>query len=78
LAPLSFMPNWLSWLASINPLTFAIEPIRASYSNNFELTDIVLNAPYGSLNSLTCIAVLASLALFLFIAIRPLLDRRLN
>ena len=78
LAPLSFMPNWLSWLASINPLTFAIEPIRASYSNNFELTDIVLNAPYGSLNSLTCIAVLASLALFLFISIRPLLDRRLN
>jgi ABC-2 type transport system permease protein len=78
LAPLSFMPSWLSWLASINPLTFAIEPIRASYSNDFQLTDIVLNAPYGSLNSLTCIAVLASMALFLFIAIRPLLDRRLN
>jgi ABC-2 type transport system permease protein len=75
---LSFMPNWLSWLASINPLTLAIEPIRASYSNHFDLTDIVLNAPYGSLNSLTCIAILASLALFLFIAIRPLLDRRLN
>jgi ABC-2 type transport system permease protein len=78
LAPLSFMPSWLSWLASINPLTFAIEPIRASYSNNFQLTDIVLNAPYGSLNSLTCIAVLATLALFLFTIVRPLLDRRLN
>jgi len=78
LAPLSFMPNWLSWLASINPLTLAIEPIRASYSNHFDLTDIVLNAPYGSLNSLTCIAILASLSLFLFIAVRPLLDRRLN
>jgi ABC-2 type transport system permease protein len=78
LAPLSFMPSWLSWLASINPLTFAIEPIRASYSNNFHLTDIVLVAPYGSLNSLTCIIILASLSLFLFIAVRPLLDRRLN
>lgn len=78
LAPLSFMPSWLSWLASINPLTFAIEPIRASYSNNFHLMDIALNAPYGSLNSLSCIAVLASLALFLFLAVRPLLDRRLN
>jgi len=78
LAPLSFMPTWLSWLASINPLTFAIEPIRASYSNDFRFTDTVLNAPYGSLNSFSCIAVLASIALFLFIAIRPLLDRRLN
>ena len=78
LAPLNFMPNWLAWLASFNPLTFAIEPIRASYSHDFQLTDIVLNAPYGSLDSLTCIGVLASLAIFLFIAVRPLLDRRLN
>ena len=27
LAPISFMPEWLGWIASINPLTFAIEPI---------------------------------------------------
>lgn len=78
LAPLNFMPDWLSWLAAINPLTFAIEPIRASYSDNFKLTDIVINAPYGSLNSLTCIVILASLALILFIVVSPLLDRRLN
>lgn len=78
LAPLSFMPTWLSWLASINPLTFAIEPIRASYLNDFQLRDSVLNAPYGSLNSLTCIFILMVLALGMFIAIRPLLDRRLN
>ena len=32
LAPLSFMPSWLGWLAALNPLTFAIEPIRAAYS----------------------------------------------
>ncbi len=78
LAPLSFMPAWLAWLASINPLTFAIEPIRASYSNDFHLFDDVLNTPYGSLNSVACISVLALLALFLFLAVRPLLDRRLN
>jgi ABC-2 type transport system permease protein len=78
LAPLSFMPTWLSWLASINPLTLAIEPIRASYSNDFQLTDKVLNAPYGSLSSLSCIFILLVLSLCMFIAIRPLLDRRLN
>ena len=32
LAPLSFMPAWLGWLAALNPLTFAIEPIRAAYA----------------------------------------------
>lgn len=78
LAPLNFMPNWLCWLAAINPLTFAIEPIRASYSNDFQMTNVVLNAPYGSLNSVTCIVVLVCLALLLFVAVRPLLDRRLN
>lgn len=78
LAPLSFMPNWLSWFAAINPLTFAIEPIRASYFNDFKLIEPVLNAPYGSINSYGCIAILAALAIVLFIAVRPLLDRRLN
>jgi ABC-2 type transport system permease protein len=78
LAPLSFMPSWLACFAAINPLTFAIEPIRASYSSGFKLKDIVLTAPYGSLNSLVCIAILAFIAIFLFIAVRPLLDRKLN
>nr|YP_009510710.1 ABC transporter [Gracilaria ferox]AXI96383.1 ABC transporter [Gracilaria ferox] len=32
LAPLSFMPYWLQIIASINPLTYAIESIRCLYS----------------------------------------------
>ena len=34
LAPLSFMPPWLAWLAALNPLSFAIEPIRAVYNGS--------------------------------------------
>jgi ABC-2 type transport system permease protein len=82
LAPLSFMPTWLGWLAALNPLTFAIEPIRAAYAGNFQLnrifTDVVLQAPYGSLTAASCLAILAALALGLFLAIRPLLDRKLT
>jgi ABC-2 type transport system permease protein len=82
LAPLSFMPAWLAWLAALNPLTFAIEPIRAAYAGNFQLnrifTDVVLQAPYGSLTAASCLAILAALALGLFLAIRPLLDRKLT
>jgi len=78
LAPISFMPPWLGWLAALNPLTFAIEPIRAAYAGPFRLTDVVLNAPYGSLTAAACLAILAALALGLFLAIRPLLDRKLS
>ena len=78
LAPISFMPPWLGWLAALNPLTFAIEPIRAAYAGPFRLTDVVLNAPYGSLSAAACLGILAVLALGLFLAIRPLLDRKLS
>jgi ABC-2 type transport system permease protein len=78
LAPISFMPTWLGWLAALNPLTFAIEPIRAAYAGPFRLTDVVLEAPYGSLTAAACLGILAVLALALFLAIRPLLDRKLT
>ncbi len=78
LAPLSFMPSWLGWLASLNPLTFAIEPIRAAYAGQFSLTAVVLEAPYGDLTAGSCLLVLAGLAAGLFLLIRPLLDRKLS
>ena len=78
LAPLSFMPGWLAWLASVNPLTFAIEPIRALYNGQGHLADVVLRAPYGSLSSTACLWILFGLALSLFLAVRPLLDRKLQ
>ncbi|WP_411867702.1 ABC transporter permease [Vulcanococcus limneticus] len=78
LAPISFMPAWLGWLAALNPLTFAIEPIRAAYAGQFSLSAVVLEAPYGSLSAATCLAVLAVLAAGLFLLIRPLLDRKLS
>ena len=49
LAPISFMPEWLGWIASINPLTFAIEPIRMAYHNSVDLRSVLINAPYGCL-----------------------------
>ncbi len=78
LAPISFMPPWLGWLAALNPLTFAIEPIRAAYAGGFHLSDVVLNAPYGDLSAAVCLGILAALAAGLFLAIRPLLDRKLT
>jgi ABC-2 type transport system permease protein len=78
LAPLSFMPGWLAWFASLNPLTFAIEPIRAAYNGHWGLADTVLVAPYGSLTTAACLAILFGMAVGLFLVIRPLLDRKLQ
>ena len=78
LAPLSFMPTWLGWLAALNPLTFAIEPIRAAYAGELSLSAVVLEAPFGTMTTATCLAVLAVLAAGLFLLIRPLLDRKLS
>jgi len=78
LAPIAFMPGWLGWLAALNPLTFAIEPIRAAYFGPFRLKQVVLEAPYGSLTAGQCLLVLALLSLGLFLSIRPLLDRKLS
>ncbi|MEI8251435.1 MAG: ABC transporter permease [Synechococcus sp. ELA057] len=78
LAPISFMPAWLGWLAALNPLTFAIEPIRAAYAGPFSLTQVVLEAPYGALSVGSCLGILTVLAVGLFLAIRPLLDRKLS
>ena len=78
LAPISFMPSWLGWIASFNPLTFAIEPIRIAYSQNFNLDLVALHAPYGDLTCRNCISLLFLLTLCSLIVIRPLLNKKLT
>ena len=78
LAPLSFMPVWMGWLAALNPLTFAIEPIRAAYAGPLDLSLVLLDAPYGSVTGQTCLLVLTGLTVGLFLLIRPLLNRKLS
>ncbi|WP_204102433.1 MULTISPECIES: ABC transporter permease [Spirulina sp. CCY15215] len=78
LAPLSFMANWLQWIASLNPLTYAIEPIRYLYLNDtWGLDSIVMNAPWGSMNFATVLLVLLIFDAIVLTAIQPLLQRRL-
>ena len=77
LAPISFMPEWLGWIASINPLTFAIEPIRMAYHSSIDLRAILIDAPYGEVNGYSCLAILLILTVGLFFLIRPLLNRKL-
>jgi ABC-2 type transport system permease protein len=76
LAPLEFMPTWLKWVASLNPLSFAIEPIRYVYSHSTWAWDsVVLNAPWGNVTILGSLLELLAFAIAVGFAIRGILRR---
>ena len=78
LAPLSFMPDWLQIVACLNPLTYAIEPIRHLYTHpQWSFWDTVLQTPWGDVSFITAILILVAFTGFALIAIQPLLKRKL-
>jgi ABC-2 type transport system permease protein len=78
LVPLSFMPAWLQVIASLNPLSFAIEPIRYLYlHSDWSFSSVVMQAPWGNLSLGTTLLLLAGLDLLALVGIQKLLQRKL-
>jgi ABC-2 type transport system permease protein len=78
LAPISFMPNWLQIVVSLNPLSYAIEPIRYLYVHqDWSLNSIVLNAPWGAITFGEALLILLAFDVIALSIIQPLLRRRL-
>jgi ABC-2 type transport system permease protein len=76
LAPLSLMPTWLKWIASLNPLSWAIEPIRYVYSHStWAWNSVVFTAPWGNMTILTAAIALFSFGVLVAILIRGTLRR---
>jgi ABC-2 type transport system permease protein len=77
LVPLSFMPNWLQIVATLNPLSYAIEPIRYLYlHSNWTLGSVVMQAPWGAITFGGALLVLLAFDALVLVAIQPLLRRR--
>jgi ABC-2 type transport system permease protein len=77
LAPLNFMADWLQVIASLNPLTYAIEPIRYLYLNaDWSLGSIVMNTPWQDLSFGIVMLVLMAFDALVLLLIQPLLRRR--
>jgi ABC-2 type transport system permease protein len=77
LSPLNFMANWLKIIASLNPLTYAIEPIRYLYlHSDWKFATLVMEAPWGTINFLGVLLVLLTFDGLILFAIQPLLRRR--
>lgn len=76
LAPLSFMPKWLQIVATLNPLSYAIEPIRYLYlHSDWTLSSIVMQAPWGEVSFAGALGILAGFAAVALLSIQPLLRR---
>ena len=76
LAPLAFMPTWLQWIASLNPLSWAIEPIRYVYSHSVWGWDsVIFNAPWGSMTIASAAIALLGFGALVMVAIRGVLRR---
>lgn len=79
LVPLAFMPTWLQVVASLNPLSFAIEPIRYLYlHNDWSLTSVVMQAPWGSVSLGGSLLLLFGFDAIALVSIQRLLYRRLS
>jgi ABC-2 type transport system permease protein len=77
LAPMNFMAGWLQIVASLNPLTYAIEPIRYLYLNNdWTFSSMVMNTPWTSISFSVVILILLAFDALVLFAIQPLLRRR--
>jgi len=78
LAPLSFMPHWLQVVASLNPLSYAIEPIRYLYlHSDWALGSVVMQAPWGAITFGGALLLLLGFAVVALFSIQPLLRRTL-
>ncbi|WP_204152396.1 ABC transporter permease [Leptolyngbya sp. CCY15150] len=79
LAPLSFMPAWLQVVATLNPLSYAIEPIRYIYTHSdWSLTSVVMQAPFGAVSMVAALAVLVVFDAIALLAVRSTLKRTLS
>ncbi|MEM1368291.1 MAG: ABC transporter permease [Cyanobacteria bacterium P01_H01_bin.15] len=79
LAPLEFMAGWLQWIACLNPLTYAIEPIRTIYLNGASvgLGAEVIQTNFGALSFGVVLLLLVGFDALILVAIQPLLRRRI-
>jgi ABC-2 type transport system permease protein len=78
LVPLAFMPQWLQVVATLNPLSYAIEPIRYVYLHpDWNLSSVVMQAPWGNISLGVSLAILIAFSGIALAIIQPLISRRM-
>lgn len=79
LAPLSFMPYWLQIIASLNPLTYAIESIRfISTVQKWNYTSTIIKILWVDLTLMKILLLLVVITLLSFITIQGIISDKLE
>jgi ABC-2 type transport system permease protein len=79
LAPLAFMPKWLQIVATLNPLSYAIEAIRYLYTHaTWGLNSVVMHVFWGDVTFGGALLVLSSFAVVALLSIQPRLRQTLS
>ncbi|MEM9807452.1 MAG: ABC transporter permease [Cyanobacteria bacterium P01_D01_bin.56] len=79
LVPLSFMPKWLSTIASLNPLSYAIEPIRYLYlHSDWTLDSTVMTTSWGSVSMGATLIIGVGFCVVSLALTYPLVNRRIS
>lgn len=79
LAPLSFMPYWLQIIASLNPLTYAIESIRfISIAQTWDYTSTVMKTLWIDLSLIQILVLLIVITVISFTMIKIVISGKLE
>lgn len=77
LAPLAFMPSWLQVIASINPLSYAIETVRYAYLNqSWSYQSNIMQNVWGPVTIMTIFIIFISSNLLCFAFIYQLISNK--
>lgn len=77
-APVDYMPTWITYFVSMNPITHAVEPLRAVYQNpDWTLNATIFQSAFGGLSVATCLVVLLGLNLLIAFGARKVIQKRL-
>lgn len=78
-APIDFMPAWLTYPVTANPITLAVEPIRLAFFQPENLTSGAgFASPVGVLSPWVCVAILAAFNLPMILAARVAINKKLQ
>ncbi len=79
LAPLNFMPLWLQWIATLNPLTWAIEPVRYLFINPaWSWNGAMILAPWGPFSLEGALFALVGFNILAFLLVSRVLKQALG
>lgn len=78
-APMDYMPSWLKVIVALNPITQAVEPLRAVYFHaDWTFSATIFSGPLGSFSIATCTLVLVILNLLLGWMARGVIGKKLR